>query len=226
MRVSYTVSIRTRISRAKFRQILKLFALDLTALQIARICNLNRNTVNRYLTLIRRSIALYCESESPFTGEIELDESYFGAKRVRGQRGRGAYGKTIVFGVYKRNGSVYTEIVPNCSRKTLYAIIKGRVDTASVIHTDGFRTYDGIVDLGYKKHYRINHSADEFAQGTNHINGIEGFWVIAKVRLVKFRGLSKNTFYLHLKECEFRFNYRNQDLYKVLLKITKQIKFC
>ena len=226
MRVSYTVSIRTRISRAKFRQILKLFALDLTALQIARICNLNRNTVNRYLTLIRRLIALYCESESPFTGEIELDESYFGAKRVRGKRGRGAYGKTIVFGVYKRNGSVYTEIVPNCSRKTLYAIIKGRVDTASVIHTDGFRTYDGIVDLGYKKHYRINHSADEFAQGTNHINGIEGFWGIAKVRLVKFRGLSKNTFYLHLKECEFRFNYRNQDLYKVLLKITKQIKFC
>ena len=198
----------------------------MTALQIARICNLNRNTVNRYLTLIRRLIALYCESESPFTGEIELDESYFGAKRVRGKRGRGAYGKTIVFGVYKRNGSVYTEIVPNCSRKTLYAIIKGRVDTASVIHTDGFRTYDGIVDLGYKKHYRINHSADEFAQGTNHINGIEGFRGIAKVRLVKFRGLSKNTFYLHLKECEFRFNYRNQDLYKVLLKITKQIKFC
>lgn len=226
MRVSYKLSIRTRISRAKFRQILKLFALDLTALQIARISNLNRNTAGRYLTLIRRSIALHCESESPFAGEIELDESYFGAKRVRGKRGRGAYGKTIVFGIYKRNGSVYTEIVPNCSRKTLYAIIKGRVDAASVIHTDGFRTYDGIVDLGYQKHYRVNHSADEFAQGSNHINGIEGFWGIAKVRLVKFRGLSKNTFYLHLKECEFRFNYRNQDLYKVLLKITRQIKFC
>lgn len=226
MRVSYKLSIRTQISRAKFRQILKLFALDLTAVQIALIANLNRNTVNRYLTLIRRSIALYCESESPFTGEIELDESYFGAKRVRGKRGRGAYGKTIVFGIYKRNGCVYTEIVPNCSRKTLYAIIKGKVNTASVIHTDGFRSYDGIVDLGYQKHYRIEHSHDEFAIGSNHINGIEGFWGLAKVRLVKFRGLSKNTFYLHLKECEFRFNYRNQDLYKVLLKITRQINFC
>lgn len=226
MRVSYKDSIRTRISRAKFRQILRLFALDLTAVQIAHISNLNRNTINRYLTFIRRSIARYCESESPFTGEIELDESYFGAKRVRGKRGRGAYGKTIVFGVYKRNGKVYTEIVPNCSRKTLYAIIKGRVDAASTIHTDGFRSYDGIIDLGYKKHYRIQHGNDEFAIGPNHINGIEGFWGLAKVRLVKFRGLSKNTFYLHLKECEFRFNYRNQDLYKVLLKITKQINFC
>lgn len=226
MRVSYKLSIRSQITRAKFRQILRLFALDLTAVQIARLANLNRNTVNRYLTLIRRSIALYCEQESPFAGEIELDESYFGAKRVRGKRGRGAFGKTIVFGIYKRNGKVYTEIVPNCSRKTLYAIIQGKVEAASTIHTDGFRSYDGIVDLGFQKHYRIDHSRDEFALGTNHINGIEGFWGLAKVRLVKFRGLSKNTFYLHLKECEFRFNYRNQDLYKVLLNITKQINFC
>ena len=226
MRISYKVRIRTQISRAKFRQILRLFAVDLTAVQIAELVHLNRNTVNRYLTLIRQHIASYCESESPFSGEIELDESYFGAKRVRGKRGRGAFGKTIVFGIYKRNGKVYTEIVPNCSRKTLYAIIKGKVDAASTIHTDGFRSYDGIVDLGYQKHYRVQHGKDEFAVGTNHINGIEGFWGLAKVRLVKFRGMSKNTFYLHLKECEFRFNYRNQDLYKVLLKITGNFTFC
>ena len=226
MRVSYKVRIRTRISSTKFRQILRLFAVDLTAVQIAELARLNRNTVNRYLTLIRQAIASYCESESPFSGVIELDESYFGAKRVRGKRGRGAAGKTIVFGIYKRNGKVYTEIVSNCSRKTLYAIIKGKVDAASTIHTDGFRTYDGIVDLGYQKHYRVQHGKDEFAVGTNHINGIEGFWGLAKVRLVKFRGMSKNTFYLHLKECEFRFNYRNQDLYKVLLKITGNFTFC
>ena len=226
MRVSYKVRIRTRISRAKFRQILRLFAVDLTAVQIAELVHLNRNTVNRYLTLIRQQIASYCESESPFSGEIELDESYFGAKRVRGKRGRGAAGKTIVFGIYKRNGKVYTEVVPNCSRKTLYAIIKGKVDAASTIHTDGFRTYDGIVDLGYQKHYRVQHGKDEFAVGTNHINGIEGFWGLAKVRLVKFRGMSKNTDHAHLKECEFRFNYRNQDLYKGLLKITGNFNFC
>lgn len=225
MTVSYSVSIRSQISRAKFRQILRLFALDLTAVQIAKLTHLNRNTVNRYLTLTRRAIAAFCEGESPFVGEVELDESYFGAKRVRGKRGRGAYGKTIVFGIYKRNGCVYTEIVPNCSRRTLYAIIRGKVGPASTIHTDGFRSYDGIVDLGYQKHYRIEHGKNEFAIGPNHINGIEGFWGLAKVRLVKFRGVSKNTFYLHLKECEFRFNYRNQDLYKVLLKITKRILF-
>ncbi len=196
---SYNIFKRSRISRKKFRQILRYFSLDLTASQITVLTGLNRNTVNRYLTLIRRSIALHCESESPFAGEIELDESYFGAKRIRGKRGRGAYGKTTVFGIYKRNGCVYTEIVPNCSRATLYAMIKGKVKPASTIHTDGFRTYDGIVDLGYQKHYRVNHSQNEFAAGTNHINGIEGFWGFAKVRLVKFRGMRKSTFTCTLK---------------------------
>ncbi len=221
---SYKILERARISRKKFRQILLYFSLDLTASQITLMTGLNRNTVNRYLTLIRQRIAIYCERESPFSGEIELDESYFGARRIRGKRGRGADGKTIVFGIYKRNGKVYTEVVPNCSRRTLYAIIKGKVDVASTIHTDGFRTYDGIVDLGYQKHYRVNHSNNEFAVGTNHINGIEGFWGFAKIRLVKFRGMRKSTFYLHLKECEFRFNHRKENLYPILLKIIKDPK--
>lgn len=204
---NYKRFVRARISKAKFRQILRSFALDLTTTQIAALTNLNRNTINRYLTLIRQNIAQFCERKSPFSGEIELDESYFGSRHARGKRGRGAAGKTIVFGSYNRNGKVYTEIVPNVGKDTLMQIVKGKVSLQSVIHTDGFRSYDGIVHLGYQKHYRILHSDDKFAEGTNHINGIEGFWGCAKVRLVKFRGLSKNTFYLPLKECEFRFNY-------------------
>ncbi len=218
---NYKRFVRAKISTKKFRQILRLFAVDLTASQIALLTALNRNTVNRYLTFIRQSIADFCEVESPLSGVVELDESYFGSRYVRGKRGRGALGKTIVFGIYKRNGKVYTEIVPDVRKNTLLQIVKGKVDKQSVIHTDGFRSYDSIVHLGYQKHYRILHSDDKFAEGSNHINGIEGFWGYAKVRLSRFRGMSKNTFYLHLKECEFRFNYRNENLYSLLLKITK-----
>lgn len=213
--------VRARISRAKFRQLLKLFALDLTATQITALSGLNRNTVNRYLTLIRQAIAQHCQRESPFSGEVELDESYFGARRVRGKRGRGARGKTIVFGIYKRNGRVYTEVVLNCKKASLQAIIRGKVDLTATIHTDGFRSYDGIVHMGYRKHYRVRHDRDEFVRGNSHINGIEGFWGMAKTRLVKFRGMSRSTFYLHLKECEWRFNHRDEDLYRLLLKITR-----
>jgi transposase len=100
MAVSSQQFVRARITRAKFRQLLRLFALDLTATQITVLTGLNRNTVNRYVRLIRQVVAEHCERESPFSGDVELDESYFGARRVRGKRGRGASGKTIVFGIY------------------------------------------------------------------------------------------------------------------------------
>jgi transposase-like protein len=170
----------SKISEYKFRQIVKLFSYDLTATQIAQITRLNRNTVNRYLKAIRNRIAEYCEQESPFSGEVEVDESFFGAKRIKGKRGRGAYGKTIVFGIFKRNGKVYTEIVPNCSKSTLQEVIRGKIYLDSIIHSDGWRGYNGLVDVGYKKHYRVDHGSDEFVRGTSHINGIEGFWDMPK----------------------------------------------
>jgi len=121
----------------------------------------------------------------------------------------------------KRRGFVYTQIVPDCTKTTLQGIIRGKVDLESVIHSDGLRSYHGLVDLGYQKHYRIDHGEGEFAKGTNHINGIESFWGFAKTRLVKFHGIAKTTFNLHLKECEFRFNHR-RDMYEVLLKILRK----
>ena len=152
---------------------------------------------------------------------MEVDESLFGARRVKGKRGRGAYGKVLVFGLYKRNGKVYTEVVPNASKKTLQAIIRGKVALESVIHSDGWRGYNGLVDLGYAKHLRVDHGRNEFATSTSHINGIEGFWGFAKTRLVKCRGMHPATFYLHLKESEFRFNYRKEHIYPKLLSLIR-----
>jgi len=208
-----------KISEAQFRVILKLFCLEMQAAKVAEFTGLNRLTINNIFDKIRMRIAELCEAESPFSnGEIELDESYFGARRVRGIRGRGAQGKIPVFGMLKRGEKVYTQVVKNCSMRELMPIIRGRADTDAVIYTDGFKTYDGLADFGYKKHYRIKHGENEFAIGSNHINGIENFWGLCKVRLAKFRGVHKHKFYLHIKECEFRYNYRNKNLYLTLLK--------
>ncbi len=212
---------RSRISEHQFRQIVRLFSVDLDASQIARLTGLSRNTVNRYLKAIRQRLVEYCGLQSPFSGEVEVDESFFGARRIKGKRGRGAFGKTIVFGIFQRNGHVYTEIVPNCSKATLQAVIRGRVELKSIVYSDGWRGYNGLVDVGYGKHLRIDHGQNEFAKGHTHINGIEGFWGYAKTRLVRFRGMAPSTFNLHLKECEFRFNHRAKDLYKLILKIVR-----
>ncbi len=210
---------QSKISERKMRQIIKYFALDLTASKTAEVVAITRPSVSRIFVKIRQRIAEECQRASPFGGEVEVDESYFGAKRVRGKRGRGASGKTIVFGIFKRNGSVYTEIVPNCKARTLLPVIRGHVAVESVIHSDGWRGYDGLVDVGYSKNFRVSHWDNQFAIGTNHINGIESFWSSAKRRLQKFNGISKKTFYLHLKECEYRFNNRKQNLFRLLLKL-------
>ena len=219
-------SKNAKISEAKTRQLIKLFAVDLDASQIAKVTGLNRNTVNRFLKGIREKIASESEASSPFFGEVEVDESYFGARRVRGLRGRGARGKTIVFGLLKRHGKIYTEIVPDCSMATLQGIIRGKVSLESVIHSDGWRGYNGLVDLGYQKHFRVEHGNNEFATEHTHINGIESFWAYAKTRLVRFRGLHKHSFYFHLKECEFRFNNRDKDIYKIVLKLLRENPLC
>ena len=214
----------SHFSEHKFREILRLFAADLTAVQIAEITKINRKTIGTILSRIRDRIVVLAEQESYFkAGEIEIDESYFGARRVRGKRGRGAYGKTIVFGMKKRNDKVYTQIVKNCSAATLVPIIKRLAPDDSVMYSDEWKAYDGLVNVGYKEHYRVKHSDDVFANGKAHVNGIENFWGIAKTRLVKFRGLSKEHFYKHLKETEFRFNHRQDNFYLLLLRELRKL---
>lgn len=214
---------RSRISEAKFRQLVRLFAQDLPASDVAALTGLQRKTVNSIFLRIRIRIAQECERRSPLTsGEVEVDESYFGPRRVRGKHGRGAGNKTPVFGLLKRQGKVYTEIVPDCRKATLQAIIRGRVTLESVIHSDGWRGYDGLVDVGYAKHLRVEHGNNEFGFGSRHINGIESFSSFAKRRLQKFNGVPAHMFYLHLKECEWRFNQRHDNLYLLLLKLLRE----
>ncbi len=211
----------SKISEQKFREIIRCFALDLTASDTAKMTGISVRSINPIFLKIRHRIATLCEQSSPLSGIVELDESYFGARRIRGKRGRGASGKTIVFGILKRNGVVYTEIVPDASKASLIRVIRGHISADSEINTDGWKAYDGLVHMGYEKHYRVHHGSNEFARGKQHINGIESFWSYAKGRLAKFHGISKEMFYLHLKETEFRFNHQHEDLGKILMKMLR-----
>jgi transposase len=190
------------LSTYQFRRLLRLFVMNLEATKVADLTALNRNTVNRYFLAIRQRIVQVCEQEAPLRGTIEVDESYFGPRRVKGKRGRGAGCKTIVFGIFKRTGKVYTEIVPDATKRTLQGIVHGKVDSHSIIHSDSWRG-DGLVDMGYREHHRVHHGDNVFARERGiHINGIESFWGTAKTRLAKRRGIRPHLFYLHLKECE------------------------
>ncbi len=218
-----------KISKFKLKSIISCFCIDIDATRTTKLVGVNRKTVNRYFNIFRSVIYFYQMNDFlKLMGETELDESYFGARRIRGhhvklKRGRGT-NKQPVFGILERNGRVYTEIVPDCKKKTLQRIILGKISKNTVIYSDGWRGYSGLVDVGYDKHFRVNHSKNEFSKknGT-HINGIESFWSFCKRRLAKFNGYKKN-FELHLKECEWRWRKNEKELENELLYMLKSIK--
>jgi len=187
--------MKRKISLYILKKVIRHYCIDVDATKTSLLIGLNRKTVNRYYMLFRLAIFEHQNQQfEKMVGEIECDESYFGAKRKRGfrekhKRGRGTQ-KQPVFGLFKRQGRVYTEIVSDCKKRTLQQIILVQVSLESVMQTDGWRGCDGLVDVGYNRHFRVNHGANEFSRGEGiHINGIESFWSSTKRRLAKFNGV-------------------------------------
>ena len=194
---------RSRLSQSKQDRLIEHFVAGTTARCAANLVGVNFKTLAYFYHRLREIICLATGEETPFTGEIEVDESYFGGTR-KGKRGRGAAGKVPVFGILKRGGKVYTQVIPDAKSKTLMPIMEQRIQPDSIVYSDCWRGYD-VLDVSEFKHYRINHSV-LFADQKNHINGIENFWNQAKRHMRKFNGIPAKHFPLFLKECEWRFN--------------------
>lgn len=211
-----------KLSKNKQLLLLKYFVAGATARTAAEMTDVHRNSAIRFFYKVRKKIALEQERKKyEFCGDIELDESYFGGAR-KGKRGRGAAGKVAVFGILKRGGKVYTQIILDAKEKTLMPIIRDKVKPDSYVYTDCWRGYNAL-DVSEFKHYRINHST-LFAAEHNHINGIENFWNQAKRHMRKFNGIDKKQFNLFLKECEWRFNIGSPKLLLLNLKsLLKQL---
>ena len=208
---------KSRLSQYKQNKLIELFVAGATARTAAELVNVNKTTTAYYFHRLRLLIYQNSPHLEMFDGEIEANDCYFGSKR-KGKRGRGAVGKTAVFGLLKRNGKVYTVAVPNTQSATLLPIIREQVKPDSLVYTDFYRSYD-VLDVSEFNHFRINHST-HFAEKQNHINGIENFWNQAKRHLRKFNGIPKAHFELYLKECEWRFNHSNL---KSQISILKQL---
>ena len=196
----------SKLTEYQSNELLKLFVAGTTARTAADVAGVNRHSAILFFRRCREAIAAHQERQWPFDGEVEVDESYFGGRR-KGKRGRGAAGKVPVFGILKRGGKVYAQVITDAKAKTLMPIIKERVTPDSIVYSDTFKSYNSLHVEGYH-HVRINHSQTFATSKRNHINGIENFWNQAKRHLRKFNGIPKETFHLYLKECEWRFNCR------------------
>ena len=206
---------KVRIAYKTWLWVLKLFELEVSARQVAQQTRLSYPTALKAYDMLRYAIIDTAEdAQELLSGEIELDESYFGGRR-KGKRGRGAGHKVPVFGILERNGVVKVSVVKNVTAAALLNMTIKTVRRGSIVYTDKFRSYDSLMFCGYR-HMRVDHGK-RFANGKVYINGLEGFWSYAKERLIKFHGVSQNKFPLYLKEMEFRYNNRqHDDLFELL----------
>ncbi len=195
---------RSKLTKKQRLKLMELFVAGSTARTASEIADVNKNTAQLFFHRLREIIAEKQDLNIVFEGEIEADESYFGGRRKE-KRGRGAAGKIPVFGLLKRGGKVFAEIISDAKGKTLMPIIREKVKPDSIVYTDALPSYNAL-DVSEFKHLRINHSK-LFAENRNHINGIENFWNQAKRHMRRFNGVPKKNFRLFLKECEWRFNF-------------------
>jgi transposase len=123
-------------------------------LRIVKLFELELPYYKVFKALMTIRYAILCHAadanELLMSGEIELDESYFGGHR-KGNRGRGAAGKVPVFGILTRGGKAYVEVVPNVQAKTLLGITVKKVRRGSVVYTDKYKTYDSLMCCGYRR---------------------------------------------------------------------------
>ncbi len=188
------------------------------AYRLSQDLGLDVKVVTRIYQRLREAVYHVTELEAgKLKGEIELDEAYFGGKR-KGLRGRATAGKSVVFGLLERDGRVYTKVVESVSADELMRHIQAHTRQGSVYFTDAFRGYQSLKRYGH--HRTVNHAKTLVSRRTkNHINGIEGFWSYAKHILYQYRGVSKYHFPMYLKEVEYRFNHRQENVFKQFLKI-------
>jgi len=209
---------KSHLSERKFRIVLQEFALGTEASKTAIKTGLNRKTVNALYNKIRAQIVLMAEQEKP-TGmtNVQIDEAYFGASKST----RSWYNsKTAVLGIISAK-RVHTKILTRVRKAEIYAEILAVCKPGTVIFTDAAPMYKGLANAGFT-HKAVNHSEYEFGRKENGMNittnRIESYWAWTKLRLSRFKGIRYEKHYIHLKESEWRFNHRREDIYRLLLK--------
>jgi len=181
---------KSQLNKAKQDRLIEHFVAGATARCAVDLVRVNLKKAIYFFHKLQEIIAYHLEQEADtiFSGEIEVDESYFGGKR-KGKRGRGAARKVPVFGLLKRGERVYTKIIADASSATLFPIIERKVESESIVYSDCRRGYN-VLDVSEFKHFRINHSK-LFADKKDHTNGIENFWSQAKRHMRKFNGVPR-----------------------------------
>lgn len=156
--------------------------------------------------------AMVRPDREPLTGLVEVDESYVGGREA-GVKGRETVSKAIVAIAAevegRRIGRIRLRWVPDLSAPVLQGFVTDMVAQGSTVHTDGWRSYQGLGKLGFR-HQVTNLStegdpAHVVMPAVHRTASLLKRWILGTFH----GGIAREHLPYYLDEFTFRFNRRS-----------------
>lgn len=207
---------KLNISYKQWMWLIKLFELEISSLRIAKQVRLSYPTVLRAATLLRAAIL----SNNDFLDggsqdDLDLDELLWG--KYRGKTYTSVSNNQVpLIGILKEDGMVKVRYII-CDEAEFKLMKAPHDNKADLLQSKpGLQSYSYLLceDFQSLKTGNGTYSPDS----RRNMNGIESFLSFAKERLLKFHGISREKFFLYMKEMEYRYNHRQDDLFVLFVR--------
>ncbi len=198
--------------------LIKLFAEEKSVRRMTELLGLSHNTVYKALTAVRFSILAHALDAPQFLGPRTGLNSYLKGNRLTGGPKDMSMDTIPVYGILEKNGWVFIDLVPGLQAETVFHFHLNfhlkLVRSGNLVYTDRYREYDAMLFCGNDT---LPYDCIRYYSAPARIDAMDSqFWAFARNRLKRFRGIPRRRFPLYLKELEFRFNNREQDLFPLL----------
>jgi len=198
----------SKLDEQRFQKILELFSKDITAVECAKQTGVNVRSVNSIYLKLRDRIAQWCESNASGTPGLHASRN---SSTQPSDSQVSAYLNSASDGVI----GVYLYLMDD---QVYCALMNESASTEPVESEEGhWREYPVGIDVRRDMRLKIKNATFQSAHGVGDIERIESFGHFLRLRLTKFKGLRREKFFFHLKESEYRYNHRKDDLNALLL---------
>ena len=207
-----------------------------SSMKLHRDLGVTQKTAWHLAHRIRKALDI---SEAPFSGPVEVDETYMGGKRKNMSNakrrelkeagaGRGPVGKTAVVGAKDRaTNLVVAQVVQSTDGESLQGFVVGQTNPNAQVFTDEAKAYRGMG----RPHESVCHSVGEYVREQAHTNGMESFWAMLKRGYVgTFHHMSPKHLHRYVNEFSGRHNIRERNTLEQMVEIgegleSKRLKY-